>query len=404
MNKIFNFTSILIIFYVIASCGEREFLFESALNKEAEEILDIDDDKAIELAKTSLKKNFNNENNYYSHFIISYAYKNKHNYTESLKHLLKALSLIPIDAKFDANRASIHKNIGRIFEKYSEFNMAEEYYQNALKSVPQEERAGVLLNLGHLFKESGNLEKSADFYLDALYLAEQFGQQQRIVVITNQLALVRIRIGEYVSARELLYKIIALKESGKYDKYVGRAFHNIGHSFFEQGLYQKSLINYKQALNYKKAKSEKFITLLDIGQTYNKLEMYDSALIHLSTAESIYSAMQQTPENFVVFKFLQETTINLGSIDTSQKHLKKFYEAQENYQITRNQVNNYNNAVKIKKVIDDYYMQEKVTSQISLLTNTATLFIIGFIISLLFLIRFIVKRKTGRKILLEHIR
>ena len=208
---------VIIIFY---SCHDDRIKPEFDLNSISESLLEIDNDSAISLANKSLDLNLGYEHDYYSHFLISYAYKEKNDFIRSLKHLLLASDKIPINEKFNSNRTSINKNIGRIIERYSEYDLSLKYYQQALKYVDERQKSGLLLNIGHVLKEKDELEEAAKTYLNALNLAIKYNQLTRKAMISNQLALVRIRIGKYESARNLLFSIISDDKIPKYKKNV----------------------------------------------------------------------------------------------------------------------------------------------------------------------------------------
>lgn len=393
------------IFFInlVCSCSNGDIRPELDLNSISGELLEVDNDSAILLANKSLELNLGPEHDYYSHFLISYAYKEKNEFIKSLKHLLLASDLIPEDEKFNPNRASINKNIGRILERYSGYDLALEYYDEAFKYVNESQKAGLLLNTAHILKEQGELEKAAKTYIDALELADEHGQTTRKTMIANQLALVRVRIGEYESARDLLFSIISDDNIPNYDKYAGRAYHNIGHSYMAEGDYRAAIKFYTEALKLKKLGSERFFSLKDIGECYSKLGNYNSSITYLEEAETHYKSLPCLPENYSIFKLLQEVHMNNGSINRSQQFLQLFYRENDTHEKKRNQINEINNAEKIQKIISDHYERRDITEYIDLL-KLGLLGLAGLTLFCVFhLLKYWRKRKIGKELVRKHL-
>ena len=87
----------------------------------------------------------------------------------------------------------------------------------------------------------------------------------------NLLGLIAKRNGQYALARQYFHSLIAHNFKRPKTKWQGRAYHNIGNAYMEEGRYDSAEVSFYMALKYKLNRNlsqELFITYLDMTELY----------------------------------------------------------------------------------------------------------------------------------------
>lgn len=330
---------------LMVACGsapERSLNNQKALDK----ISNLD--SCIFYASKSLES-LVPKDQYYSHFLLGYAYDEKQQYQKAVKHYVESLNLIPPGDEYSKDRTSLYKNLGRIFKIHREFGLATNFYERALKLVSNDRKSLLLLNLGNLYKESGQEEKAVKTYFEGLELAKGFDQFTTQAKLYNNLAVVLIRIEEFEEAKEYLFEVILNTEIEGYQKQAGKAYHNVGHINLVKNNYQKAIEYYHKALEtYKLDESFRFLTYKDLGICYSKLGSPNTAMVYLDSAESLYADVEKKPQYIEVFRIREHICRDLGLVDERELYDYKYDNEMSNFILNRENLLSEANSANIE--------------------------------------------------------
>ncbi|MFY0601244.1 MAG: hypothetical protein JXR03_16325 [Cyclobacteriaceae bacterium] len=323
-------------------------------------ILDSDPDRALTLAKETEKQAHYEgllveEVN--SLYIQAWIFKEKRQQLgKSFILYLKALELIkPHYAETKAGTKlyiDLLVNTAIILTEHYALNEAIEYYDEAFEIASgvsrTKELALISWNKANLLNELG-LTQSALNEINIAINSSLLTENEAMILNTiNDQGLYLIELGQFEEARKSFEAVLAydFKESNK-DYHLGRAWHNIGHSFTKEEKYHKAIEAYEKANAYNLNHSsidQKFITWTDLSEIYSIAKDYKQAEKYGVLALEVYNEVQLLPKNYRIFEFMSTIAFEQADFTKSRAYTKmfirendKFLDQQEEIQRTKDQ-------------------------------------------------------------------
>ncbi len=356
--------------------------------KKAESFLSVNYDSAIFYAKVSLKNSTSDNNRYYSHYILGTSYLKKKQYFESTKNLLTALELIPDDAIFYKDKASILKNLGVISGRFKAYDFAIKYYKQALSFVAEKNKAGILYNLGIIYKYKKEYDESIDLFNEGIELNKKFDNKLRQVKISLQLGLLYAEKDNFEKSESYLNQVISNEKMLENAKYSGKSYHAIANNYIELNDHSTAILYFEKALKKYKSNSDRFVTEMDLGNCYLQIGSVEQALISLENAKKLYLFVSPNPEFSKVFDLLatayemkSNNSLTKENLRQYNKELTKFID-QKNELITLLNQNRFedfiNNQTAFKALLTKIFTYKNIILIIS---------VVGLLSFILFLSR-----------------
>lgn len=176
-------------------------------------------------------------------------------------------------------------NIGVIYKRQGNYQMALEYYSKALKideeNGNEEAVARHFGNIGNVYMEQGNYAQALDNHFKALKQAEATGNKTEIARHVGNIGIIYKEQKDYNHALEYNLKALKLNEELGNKISIAGNYGNIGNIYLEQADYTQALDYYFKAIQLKEELGNtKGISTVcgNIGNAYKGLADYPKAL------------------------------------------------------------------------------------------------------------------------------
>lgn len=223
--------------------------------------------------------------------------------------LLKVLSV----AKEDTNKVLTLITTGQYVE-YNNLEEAKSYYLQANKlSEKLKYTMGVLKyysNYTAVLNIQARFDSALSLTKDALQLANQFGNEERIIIAQQNLSATYAYLQDYESALQYLLPSVAYFEKTNNDARLSLIYDNLGVIYRETKQYDKALAYHQKALAIARASGNSYDianVLSNLGNSYSSLKKYDTALTVMQ--ESLLIAKKENYDNIV-----SNVTGNIGAL------------------------------------------------------------------------------------------
>jgi serine phosphatase RsbU (regulator of sigma subunit) len=294
-------------------------------------------------------------------------------YVQASSYLLEALKLAE-ELNSNEKIAKAYNNLGNLYGAENQPQSALPYYEKALtyyKSAKNKKGMGIVLsNMGNIYyaqsADKKNLVKAADYYLRVMEIARTLSDTNKMIDISNKMALVYSDMGKDKEALTLL------KESKKYCEITRN--------------------DYDLIYNYSYT-----------GRAYYDLKVDDSAIFYFSLSAKMAREMSDPV-------MVSDAEISLSEAYAQKKDFEKAFHYAEEYQSLHDSLLNSGNMKRIAEA-QSLYDSEKRQRQIELLEISAqherwingaliTGSVLLLILALLVLNRYKLKNRSHK--LLEH--
>ncbi len=243
--------------------------------------------------------------------------------------LLLLLSLQKLYAQVDATKDSLLNILSVAKEdtskvlalittgQYVEYNNLEEaknYYTQANKlSKKLKYTMGILkyyANYTAVLNIQARFDSALRLTKDALQLANQFGNEERIIIAQQNLSATYAYLQDYESALQYLLPSVAYFEKTNNDARLSLIYDNLGVIYRETKQYDKALEYHQKALAIARKSGNSYDianVLSNLGNAYSSLKKYDTALTVMQ--ESLLIAKKESYDNIV-----SNVTGNIGAV------------------------------------------------------------------------------------------
>ena len=267
---------------------EAQLSFEEALKLRLKKMLtDSSDQVKIEVAR--------------AYTGIASALYNQSKYTEAIEQYRKAASILELVKNLEArkNIAGVYRQIGKSFEKMSDFQQAAGFYQseyNIQKALGDvEAQADALDNQGYLTSTVGKYREAYNIYNQAYKLHLQAGNKNDAGFSMSSMGQTLWSLGKYDSAITAHNQAIALRQEVDNKKGQAYSWKKLAGLYKESGNPQKSTDAYQKALELYKLvddKEEYGGLLQDMGSNFSKVKDNVNAIKYFSDALQVFRSMK----------------------------------------------------------------------------------------------------------------
>lgn len=223
--------------------------------------------------------------------------------------LLKILSV----AKEDTNKVLALITTGQYVE-YNNLEEAKNYYLQANElSRKLKYTMGVLkyyANYTAVLNIQARFDSALVLTQEALHLAYQFGNEERIIIAQQNLSATYSYLQDYESALQYLLPSVAYFEKTNNDARLSLIYDNLGVIYRETKQYDKALAYHQKALVIARTSGNSYDianVLSNLGNSYSSLKKYDTALTVMQ--ESLLIAKKENYDNIV-----SNVTGNIGAL------------------------------------------------------------------------------------------
>jgi tetratricopeptide (TPR) repeat protein len=209
------------------------------------------------------------------------------NMPESLRWYQRALK----EAKTSDNlelQAKYNLNIAQILRRTGQTEKSSEYQANALRIFQnlklQSGIAFCMLEKGKLLAVKDSADSAISYFGQSNLIFGQLKMKHEIMVVTNEIALILIKKGNYKEARDSLEHLLKINSSKKYYKSAAANANNVGKAYLLEN-------NFPQATQW-------FLRSLEF---YNKTDCMDGRNIVLVNLAYAYARQGDCPQSQFYF-------------------------------------------------------------------------------------------------------
>jgi tetratricopeptide (TPR) repeat protein len=262
---------------------------------------------------------------------------NMHEPGKSFVLYLKALELIkPIHSETEELTnlyIDLLENTGNILKEHYAYTEALKYYDEALiVSRQQDLLKGICSSLrlkAIALNEAGQTEQALSIMKSASTYAQQLNDAKTTLSVNNTKGLIEIDNKLYESARVTFEKIVSFNFDNEKlkTKYIGMAWHNIGHSYSEEGNQSAAIQAFKKAEKIKIQSTSKkswFITQKDISEAYFKMGNFEMSESYAFKALENYDKAELKRANYEIYERLASIYFSQGDYVKSREYTEKF--------------------------------------------------------------------------------
>jgi len=264
------------------------------------------------------------------------------NYKSALAYFQKAQTVYAnlIDKNSDHKRAKnglarAHASSGIVYSESSDYYMALENYQSALKIYRENgEKINIskaLNNIGIVYKAQQNYPKALEYLQEAQKIQQEIKERNRAVTLTN-IGVIYFETGDYPSAFQYYKQAenLFLKEENKR----GFALLNnyLGDYYQKQNDIEKAKSYYQRSLDLSEEMQNKFgasLALYNIGRLYSNEKKYTEAMPLAQKSLDYAKAIGVLDQTYHSEKLVSELYGFLGKPIESLEHYKNYVTARD---------------------------------------------------------------------------
>jgi signal transduction histidine kinase len=184
----------------------------------------------------------------------------------------------------DTSKADIFLDWAILNKKRGEYNIAKEYYQNALKVAEvmnDFEMVGLAYNgLATVHGALSDFEKAIEYYLKALEIAEKIGKKTSISMSCRNIAVIYMKAQNYDLALKNVEHAYWVAQQSKDSASIAHSLETHGKILNAMGNPSAAIAKHQEALNIMEKVGDKPFTvelLIQIGESYVQLNQLDNA-------------------------------------------------------------------------------------------------------------------------------
>lgn len=226
-------------------------------------------------------------------------------------HLLKAIGYC---IQYSINPASLYERVGKNYILMGQYQDAISVFKLCMNCLDQSNREHlnqITYFIAFSYLNDGKDNESLE-WLNPILSQNEFPNLKAAGYFIKETILKRK--GEFEQGRQILLEFIS---NPCYEPYLGFAYHNLGCSFKDSGLYNEALETLKTALTYRQSPQEHAITKCLMGEIYFKMANYQKAQkLLLEVKDIVFSqCLIEQKEGMISWGFeLYWTTRNFESV------------------------------------------------------------------------------------------
>ncbi len=287
------------------------------------------------------------------------------NYKNATTYFFKAQLEYESLLKDDSNNKQLKNGLARayasagvVFSEESNYYMALENYQKALKlylDIDQKNSISKAYNnIGIVYKSQGNYPKALEYLEKALKIQQEIGEQSAAVTLTN-IGVIHLENGKDATAFQYYNKAYKLFE--KIDNQRGFALLNnyMGDYYKKQNNHTNAITYYTKSLNLYEEMQNKFgasLALYNLGQLYCDQKNFAEAMPFATKSLAYAKEIGVLDQTFHSEKLVSDLYAFQNNPEQSLLHYK-------NYIIARDSITNEENNKKFLRAEMDFEYQKK---------------------------------------------
>ena len=146
----------------------------------------------------------------------------------------------------------------------------------------------------------------------------------------------------------------------KNKKYLAKAYHNLGNNSLKKGDYERAIEFYDNAMVHHTSDKDRFISLMDKGDSYLRLGNLELATIDLKKAESLYESANKNPDYSRVYQLLGAVYKGLGDFEIANGYNETFGKIMFDFNVEKEQINKHLNKRTFENIITNYYEEKQI--------------------------------------------
>lgn len=232
---------------------------------------------SLDVALDLIKKQYDRAKQLNHPYWLGKSLNNKGNALYRKKEYEKALDSyfesLEINKQFGKKReiATVHGNIGRIYENMNRLEDAIQHHQKKKELLTELDKLDsdffVLYKLGNLHRQAGRLPDAINNYMSGLELAEKNNDKRSVGYGFVKIGNLFLNVEDFERAEIWHSKHLALSKELKDTIWLSYAYNNLGIASYEQERYNESLDYYYKSLEIKLARND----MEGIGNTYDNI-------------------------------------------------------------------------------------------------------------------------------------
>lgn len=214
----------------------------------------------------------------------------------------------------------------RYLEKYQQslelYQLSAAYYDSSSSADAVANKITVLKNIGEIYEVTGQNKKAIELYLETLELAVKTDNKKRQADLNNNIAFNYFELGDYATAIEYYRKGFSISMERNDLKTAGFSKSNIGQAYWNIGDYVKAIQAHEEAI----ALREKANDIEGLGFSWNKIGgLYKDSGEPLKAIDA-YDRSTKYYEEIGDTSGLAETYLNIGDLYYNVKDYPKAIE------------------------------------------------------------------------------
>lgn len=365
-----------------------------ALHEQSYALLDKEPNKALELAEEALALAERKGDNFLqgqSLFIIAYLYREKEDMGKAFVINLEALEVLKRSKapKAVESRVKILLNTGEILKKHHAYAQAINYYNEGITLAKKYDWKRRLVKL-HYNKSSalhdlGKLEEALKEIEVARHIAIDLEDELRIIRAINQRGLILNDLKAFDAARASFEEIInyTFKEiSG--DVHIGRAWHNIGVTYSDEGRLSGARLAYEEALPWRTDDRSLFKTYADLSEVYMNLQLNSKAQATAALALPLYEKQPLLPENYEFFNICSQIAFNAGDMASSHTYSQQYIAENKKFLLLQEEILQVKDQYKMEVLAAGFFTEAEANKSRNQLQSYLWLLVMFFTLIIVF--------------------
>ncbi|QZE15753.1 tetratricopeptide repeat protein [Halosquirtibacter laminarini] len=340
-------------------------------------------------------------------------------------------------------KSSIYNRIGNIYLELKIYPLAMDAYFESLKYInlakDENGKAYCLNDIGNVYYALNNFQLPQKYYQQSLEIFEKLKDNYGIAVACNNLGMVALKTQKYEKALSFYKRALVIRKQNNNLGLIGHSKLLIAQVFLEQGYFEKAINYMKEARQmYARDREPENVATADfqLGKAYFLYKKYPESLHFYESALNLYTLKQQhlevgnttleiaaCYENLDKYKQAEESAQRANILFESYKlksrkldailFLSKLYLKQNRYKEAAKYQTEYINLEKLIETENsrsefskllysiDAFKETQEIKQLRVINSQQTLrtrlLLVLFLISILFIIYFIISFNQKRK-------
>jgi len=248
--------------------------------------------------------------------------------TDSAEKYFSLLRAVADRRQGEDDKINYYMTAGLYYKNRSQFAESIKYMLRALELIDKQKYpsgyAGQLLNIGNTYANLGDVQKAASYHLRALTMFEELDNDRGRSFCYQSLGNSYLKLKQYDQSIKYLLRSRDLKEKLKDARGLIGTWSGLGNVYLETGDYERALASYSKALTQAqslKLRREELRTLVDMGVLYARMNRTKEARAAFSSA---LPAAIESADSLVVARIRTELSKLDGEHVNAEKAIRSF--------------------------------------------------------------------------------